>query len=291
MHLSRIRGAVSAIVALAAAAAPPAGGQDQPAGTRPGWPCVGAVDPVYVQSAEATGGRVLMLHPSELDAPGAGAVSVGASGHDATLVRVVGQLESGLHEFDVPIDSTVESVNFFVSLQCLQLVGIAGPTGREVGDGDPSVSEDHRFDAIRFVTLTRPEPGRWKIIVAGKGLFFMIVTARTGLSLGGLVFLDQGRRIDTAGHGVSLPEAGRPQRVEVRVDGAAGPVAFRLISSSAATLQTLSLEESGHEPGRRTYTGSVTLPASGSRLAATGLDERGFPFQRVDPRLVLTASN
>ena len=291
MYLSRLAGAVSAIVALVAAAAPPAHAQDQPAGTRPGWPCVGAVDPVYVRSAEATGGRVLMLHPSELGAPGAGAVSVGASGHDATVVRVVGQLESGLHEFDVPIDSTIESVNFFVSLQCLQLVGIAGPTGRDVGEDDPSVSEDHQFDAIRFVTLASPEPGRWKITVAGKGLFFMIVTARTRLSLGRLVFLDEGRRTDTDGHVVSLPEAGTPQPVEVRVDGAAGPVAFRLISSSAATLQTLSLEESGQEPGRRTYTGSVTLPATGGRLAATGIDERGFPFQRVDPRLVLTGSN
>lgn len=291
MQVSRTARAASAIVALAAAAAPLARGQDQPADTRPGWPCVGAVDPAYVQGAEATGGRVLMLHPTELGAPGVGAVSIGASGHDATIVRVAGQLESGLHEFDVPIDSTVESVNFFVSLQCLQLVGIAGPTGRDVGEGDPSVSEDHRFDAIRFLTLTGPEPGRWKITVAGKGLFFMIVTARTGLSLGGLVFLDPGRRTRTAGHTVSLPQAGKPQRVEVRVDGAAGPVAFRLISSSAATLQTLSLEESGQEPGHRMYRGSVTLPAGGGRLAATGIDERGFPFQRVDPRLVLTASN
>jgi hypothetical protein len=289
VHLSRTAGTVSAIVALAGAATLPVSGQDQPAGTRPGWPCVGAVDPVYVQMAEGTGGRVVMLHPSELAAPGAGAVSAGAGGHDATIVRVVGQLENGLHEFDAPIDSTVESVNFLVSLQCLQLVTIAGPTGREIAEGDPSVSEDHRFDAIRYVTLTRPEPGRWKITVAGKGLFFMIVTARTGLSLGRMVLLDPGRRIDIGGRAVSLPEAGKPQRVEVRVDGAVRPVAFRLISSSAATLQTLALEESAREIGYRTYRGSVTLPAGGVRLAATGIDERGFPFQRVDPPLVITA--
>ena len=34
---------------------------------RPGWPCAGKVDPATSSVAEATGGKVLLFHPAELE--------------------------------------------------------------------------------------------------------------------------------------------------------------------------------------------------------------------------------
>lgn len=279
----------AAVLALAGLIGAGARAQDQPSGTRPGWPCVGHVDPVYVRQAEGTGGRVLMLHPTEMDDPGAAAVSMGAAGHDQTVMRIVGRVEEGLHEFEVPIDSTIESVNFFVSLQCLQIAQVVGPSRAELRAGDPSLVEDYQFEAVRYVTVARPAPGTWKISVAGRGLLFLVVTARSGLSLDRLSFLDPGRQVEAAGQSFRLPESGKPQRVEVGVAGAEGPVTFHLVSSSGTILQRLALEEAEQDAGRRTYRGQVVLPGTECRLAATGVDARGFPFQRVEASVVLTA--
>ena len=46
------------------AVAPPASSQQS---SRPGWPCAGKVDPVYVTTAEATGGKVMLFHPTEAE--------------------------------------------------------------------------------------------------------------------------------------------------------------------------------------------------------------------------------
>ena len=260
--------------------------QEQQAGGSPGWPCVGAVDPVYVQSAEGTGGRVLMLHPSELGAPGAAAIMDDRRDHEQTVVRIVGQLDEGVHDFGVPIDSTIESADFFVSVQCLQAVRLARPTGDELRSNDADVTEYHQFEAIRRATIARPAPGRWTVTVAGRGLLFLIVQARTGLSLDGLTFIGPGRPPGVAGDEARPPEAGKPRRVETRISGVDGPVTFRLISSSGATVQTLALTELDRGEAGRLYGGEVTLDSAGSRLAVTGVDGSGFAFQRVDPRLM-----
>lgn len=256
---------IASLLAPAAAAA-----QDQQGDTHPGWPCAASVDRAYVEAAEATGGRVIMQHPSELGAPGSAAVMMGAPGHDATITRIVGQLAEGVHEFEVPVDSTVESVNFFVSLQCLQVAAIADPSGGELRSNDPGVAEDHQFEAIRYVTVAQPVPGVWKVTVAGRGLLFLVVQAKTDLTITGVAFPEQGRT------------------VEVRVTGAGGPLAFRLVDAGTKTLQTLALDESGGDDTGRMFRGSIA-PASRFRLLVTGVDARGFRFQRVDPRLVLRA--
>ena len=285
-----MRTRTAVVLALVACGSLLARAQDrQQSGGNPGWPCVAAVDPSYVETAEGSGGRVLMFHPSELGAPGSAAVMAGPTDHDETVVRIVGRLEEGVHEFEVPIDSTIESVNFFVSLQCLQVVEIVGPSGDELRSTEPGVSDSHQFEAIRAVTVARPAPGRWTVTVAGRGLLFLVVQARSGLSLGRLTFLDPGRQFEVEGHVLRLPEAHKPQRIEISVSGVDGPVGFRLMSSSAATIQTLTLDEEGQDGARRTYRGEVTPGSTRFRLAATGVDSRGFAFQRVDPRLLLTA--
>lgn len=132
---------------------------------QPGWPCMGNVDPVYIRSAEATGGKVSLFKRSEM-AKGAAAVIAGSQGHEQIVVRAGGELDEGAYEFDVPIDSTIESVHFFVSMQCLQSASLHRPSGEALRLEDTDV-EHHAFEAVRLFTVKTPAPGGWKVRVAG----------------------------------------------------------------------------------------------------------------------------
>src|SRR5436190_10521791 len=131
---------------------------------RPGWPCAGKVDPAYVRVAEATGGKVLLFHPSELE--GAAFDNAASRQHDETIFRAAGQLADEAHELTVPIDSTIESVYFVVSVQCLQVVTLITPSGEELATGMPGV-EYHQFEAVRLFVVPKPAPGVWKVMAAG----------------------------------------------------------------------------------------------------------------------------
>lgn len=193
--------------------------------------------------------------------------------HPEVVFRATGRAADGLHEFEVPIDSTVESASFFISLQCLDAITIAGPAGEEVNPAAPG-NEHHAFTAVRLLTIPAPDPGLYRIRLAGRGFFSVIVRARTDLQLANVTFTPGG-----------FPMKREPQLVEVGLRGAASEVAFQTLSASAAVLDAVRLELTESEEGERTFRGSVTPPASDFRLSVIGVDERGFRFQRLEQRL------
>jgi hypothetical protein len=271
--------AAALIVALATAS--PAFAQDQQPRSRPDWPCVGKPDPSYFTIAEGSGGQVFLFDPSEVGE--SSALMIGAMRHEETVFRAAGTLAEGVHEFSVPIDSAIESAMFSVSLQCLQVVEIVRPSGDELRANDPGV-DYHQFQAGRIVTLPQPTPGAWTIRVAGKGMFFLVVQAKTTLTLDRVSFVERGGR---PGHEGLFPiktplKRGIAQLLEVSVSEAPANLQFRFVSSAADTIQalTLSLEEGGRD-NDRTYFGEVTPSARQFRVAVSGIDGRGFPFQRV----------
>ena len=162
---------------------------------QPGWPCMGNVDPVYIRSAEATGGKVSLFKRSEM-AKGAAAVIAGSQGHEQIVVRAGGELDEGAYEFDVPIDSTIESVHFFVSMQCLQYASHHRQSAEALRLEDTDV-EHHAFEAVRLFTVKTPAPGGWKVRVAGGKLLTLVVTAMSRLALSGVTFSEDGTRLRT----------------------------------------------------------------------------------------------
>ena len=90
-------------------------------------------------------------------------------------------MNPGLHEFPVPIDSTVESVLFSISVQCLQTADVVRPSGATaIGD---DVTEVPNFRAQHMVVIRRPEPGIWTMRVAGRGISGVVVQARSGIGI------------------------------------------------------------------------------------------------------------
>jgi hypothetical protein len=230
---------------------------------RPGWPCNGKVDPAYVATAEATGGKVMLFHPSEVE--GAAFDSIASRTHDETVFRAAGQLAGESYDFTIPIDSTIESAYVFVSVQCLQFVTLVTPSGQELATGTAGV-EYQQFEAVRMFVVPRPAAGAWKITAAGRGFFSLIVTARTDLRLDHVAFED-------------------PGLAEVRVRGSVRQAGFQFVAANGAPIQAVPLDLEDESGGRRTYRGQVVKPGVGYRLAVSGLDANGFAFQRMEARL------
>jgi len=246
---------------LSLAAQRPTSGQ----ASRPGWPCAGKVDPAFVRTAEATGGKVLLFHPSEVE--GAALDDRASRQHDETIMRAAGQLDGESYEFSIPIDSTVESAYFSVSVQCLQSVTLLTPTGEELSAGAAGV-EYHQFEALRMFVVPKPAPGTWKAIAAGRGFFAIRVEARTPLRLGGV-------------------EWPGDASLEATVNGPARQAAFSFVAANGAPIGAVQLGVEDESADRRMYRGPAIKPAADFRVAVSGVDSRGFPFQRMERRLSL----
>jgi hypothetical protein len=245
---------------------------------RPGWPCAGKVDPAYLDIAEASGGSVLMFHPSELG--GMAAEVIASQRHEDTILRVGAQVREGVYEYDVPVDSMVESIYFQVSLQCLQVATIVTPSGEPLNTAAPGV-EYHHFESIRLFMVQKPTPGLWKITVGGRGLLLLNVRARTTLTLGSVAFARGERPL---GDGTPL---GQTLRAKVRVSGAAREQVFYFVSPTGEPIRAFELRPEELSDDDRTYSGEVTTPDADFRVAVAGHDGNGFRFQRVDPRLFM----
>jgi hypothetical protein len=243
-----------------------------------GWPCAGRVDPAYIRSAEATGGKVLLVTPDEVSAA---VEDMSASkNHDEVVLRAAGQLEDGVHEFEIPLDSMVESAYVFVSLQCLQFVTVVQPSGAVLQVDTPEV-DYHEFAAVRLFVIKAPTPGAWKVTMAGRGFFSLIVQARTELALTHVSFVRNGVPIS------GLAPLGQSVRLEATTHGDPRQAVFHLISLRAAILRTVELGLEQETDARRTYAREVTLPTTEFRLLMTGIDPNGFPFQRVSRQLFI----
>ena len=155
------------VVLILAVSVLPADAQDQQPKRQPGWPCVGTVDRSYARNAEATGGKVFLFRKTEL--AGIAEDMSASSTHEETVFRASGQLTQGTYKFDIPVDSTIESAYFFVSLQCLDALEIVNPSG-ETLNPDQGDIEYHRYAAVHMATVRQPVPGIWKVRVTGRGV-------------------------------------------------------------------------------------------------------------------------
>src|SRR4051812_3018955 len=104
--MSDIVRAVFATTALTIVVSAAAGAQQQAQRPRNAWPCGGRLDPSYFQIAEGSGGHLLLLAPDEIadSAP----VLLAMSSHPQTIFRLAGSITPGLHDFAIPIDSSVD---------------------------------------------------------------------------------------------------------------------------------------------------------------------------------------
>ena len=248
--------------------------QQQTPNTRAGFPCGARLDPSYFRVAEGSGGHLLLLAPEEIGDSTALLTAYGD--HPQTIFRLAGSMTPGLHEFNVPIDSTVESALFSISVQCLQTADVVRPSGAPaIGD---DVTDLSNFRAQHMVIVRRPEPGMWNIRVAGSGISGVVVQARTAIGISQPEFAPA--PATTFG---TIPSAGVQNTVRVRLSGRTSGLHASLVSDQFMSLAELPLSPGENEG---TYWSQVTPGAEAFRLVVTGNDETGAVFQRMSAPLI-----
>jgi hypothetical protein len=250
--------------------------QQQQPSPRTGWPCGGRLDPSYFRVAEGTGGHLLLLAPEEIGDSATLLTALGA--HPQTIFRLAGSIPSGLHDFQVPIDPSVDSVVFSFSVQCLQSTEVVPPSGALPRD---SVSDLSNFRAQRMVIVKRPEPGVWTVRVSGSGVAAVVVQAQSAIGIAQLQFAPAAGTAFTA-----VPAAGVENAVMIRMSGHTTGLRASMVSGVFEQLAVLALS-SGDSEG--TYTARFTPGAAGFRLLVTGKDDQGFAFQRMHAPLLTPA--
>ena len=216
-------------------------------------PCVPRfrADPGYIQTSEATGGQILLLDRKEIADPAITKAQLGFNGQ--SFLRASGALGSGFVELTAPVDSTVKSLQFTVFAECVKRIEVTSPSGSAV--------EGTKLSSGRIIQLDAPEPGLWRVKLAGTGYFSAIAQGKSGI---GLTVL----RAD-------------PQSLTARVSGSITNTEFRILARNGATLQTIPMTQDGPE-----FKGAFTPPAQPYRIAVEGQDQQGRPFRRVHAPLL-----
>jgi hypothetical protein len=244
-------------------------------------PCA-STDPVYGRIANATGGQQYRLRPSEIEK--SGAVMESKLSHPVDVFFATGGLgRRGERTFEIPVDSTIESVTFSATVQCKESISIWRPGGTLVTPGGAAGFLDTEMTAARILTVNRPETGVWRLRVLGGGEYSVSVRAKTELDLGGFEFVRLGGR---PGHEGLFKIEGEPtsaqQIGQARVHGPYQTATFKLVAESGETIQPVRLQSEGD---REEFTGTLTLPTRPFRVAVEGVDERGRAYQRIYVRL------
>jgi hypothetical protein len=260
--------------ALVLAASVFLGAQQQPSTTRAGWPCDARLDPSYFQVAEGSGGHLLLLAPEEIGDSAALLTAFGS--HSQTIFRLAGSLNPGVHEFRVPIDSTIESALFSISVQCLQVADVIPPSGGFASR--EGVTDLSNFRAERMVIVTRPERGIWTLRVSGSGIGGIVVQARSAIGIGRAEFASAQR-----GDFVAMPSPGVENTVRVRIRGDVTDVQASIVNGASKRIASLP-REAGETP--ELYVSRFTPGADGFRLLIVGKDAEGFAFQRMSAPLL-----
>jgi hypothetical protein len=264
----RARAVSFGTIAVVAALAPAAAQQQAPA-TRTAWPCGGRLDPSYFRVAEGTGGQLFLVAPDEIAA--SAPLLTAFDNHPQTIFRLAGTVTPGLHDFQIPIDPSVESVVFSVSVQCLDAAYVLQPSG-ELAGGD-GVTDVSGLRAQRLVIVRRPQPGIWTVRVAGRGVAGVIVQARSPVGIAHLEFAPAQATTFTA-----LPTFGVENALRMQISGQLAQFQASLVSGVDVPLGSLTVSAGDTEA---TYVSRFTPSSEGFRVMIVGKDDRGFAVQRM----------
>jgi hypothetical protein len=140
----------------------------------------------------------------------------------------------------------------------------------------------------RIVTVSTPETGIWHAQITGTGKFWIEVQAESDINIISTEFVKKGGRPGHEGlfRIQGQPLAGIPATLQISLSAQDAETAeFRLVSDRADTIQELRMQPQNSDRDFREYLGSLAPPKQPFRVAVSGRDSKGRPYQRFFPSL------
>jgi von Willebrand factor A domain-containing protein 7 len=246
----------------------------------------GPADPVYIKTANETGGVPLFLQRNE---PGkAMQLMLESTRENVSTVLWASAKVAGPQKFEIPIDSATERITFTFSVDTkgTRLV-LREPNGQEVGASSPGI-KDTGLNCGRLITIVKPQPGIWHAEINGSGTFWLEAQALSDIYLLKAEFVEVGERIGHEGlfRIQGQPIAGRLATLQVSFSaGQTRTAEVALVSARGDVLEKLHLKTTDPDREFLELTGDVTLPNEPFRIAVTGRDAKGRLYQRFNSPL------
>ena len=247
----------------------------------------GPGDPSYIKTANETGGVPLFLQRSEA-AKSFQLVRESTRENVSTVLWASAKLMGSAKNFEIPVDSVTERITFTFSVDTkgTKLV-LRQPSGQEVVVGSTG-AEDTELNCGRVITVVKPQVGMWRAEVSGSGTFWLEAQAQSDIYFIKAEFVELRGRPGHEGlfriHG--QPIEGKPATLQVSMSATqAETTEFALVSSKADVLEKLHLKATDRDREFLELTGEVVLPNEPFRIAVSGRDTKGMPYQRFESPL------
>ena len=246
----------------------------------------GPADPVYIKTANETGGVPLFLQRNE--AGKAMQLMLESTRENVSTVLWASAKVAGPQKFEIPIDSVTERITFTFSVDTkgTRLV-LREPNGQEVGAASPGI-KDTGLNCGRLITIVKPQPGIWHAEINGSGTFWLEAQAQSDIYLLKAGFVEVGGRVAHEGlfRIQGQPIAGRPATLQVSLSARQTRTAeVALVSARGDVLEKLHLKTTDPDREFLELTGDVTLPNEPFRVAVIGRDTKGMLYQRFNSPL------
>jgi von Willebrand factor A domain-containing protein 7 len=244
----------------------------------------GPIDASYVRGANATGGQILPLSPTEVSAA---APLMAASFNAETVFWATAPLTSSGQTIPVPVDGVTSRVAFVLSTDgSIADMTVTDPRGTLV-TAAPGV-EAFNFGCVRGFAVDQPVSGEWTVQATGTGTYWFIVHARSDLGLDDAAFVQvAGRPAHEGLFKISgQPVAARPATLRARVTREhVTDAIFDLVSMNGARLQAIELSPVTASSTEEEYVGEIAnLPSIPFRVRVSGRDRTGAVYQRLSGR-------
>ena len=251
----------------------------RPAFSSPQETC-GRADPAYIQTASETGGIPMFLQPSEAG-KAFHLVRETTRNNISTILWATGTLDGHVQPAMLPVDSTSHRMTVaFSSAAEGSNIKIVPPSGATISQTSTN-TEITELRCGRIVTVASPEPGIWRVELTGHGKFWLEAQVQSDIHFLRAEFVRQGGRPGHEGFFRidGQPIAGKPAmiRASLSAEGARNHE-FYLASERGELIQKLQMHATGSSGDG--YMGTADLPNVPFRVAVTGIDGSGKPYQR-----------
>jgi hypothetical protein len=277
---------LSLFLALALQAAPPTidhGQQPRPQRLAPG--ALLRVDPLFYESAAATGGDFYFWAPGEFARAG-----LRIPIHDDAVVLVYGKMAQPHRSIAIPVESDARVLTVFAGAQRKDRAVLVRPGGAIVAAGDADATLQ-TFSHMTIATIRAPAAGTWRLELDGAGLVSVSAHVRPaeGRDAPGFMGFDFVRMGGRPGHEGWFPIEGPVRagqtldcRAEVFGDATDVKVSFVAPDGQAIAVQSMPVEDPDYGVQ---YVGRCKVPDRPFRVVVTGRDRRGQAFRRIESAL------
>lgn len=242
------------------------------------------ISPAYYQNAEDTGGQLFVLSPSELGKV-FDLVRPQLSGDFVTIARTKGTFGSTLEQLVAPVDSTVSTAVFSVTMGTKGSVTLTRPDSTPVLATDTGVTITE-LNTGTIITVDDPAAGPWTLSISGSGSYTMAAQANSPIDLYIFEFVETFNPVDTAYRAIAgQPLIGTFPTALAHVIGPYASAEFRLVDEIGTTLDPLVLETGDSYAADDEFAGTVALPDVPFRVVVSGVDENGEQYERLYPTL------